>query len=47
MEREGRSDIARGLLEEVMTLDLRRAPSAMRFEISRRHDAVRRRSTTV
>ncbi|RLB49378.1 MAG: hypothetical protein DRJ42_21140 [Deltaproteobacteria bacterium] len=42
VEGEGRRDIARGLLEEVTSLDLRRAPSALRFEVSRRHDAARR-----
>ena len=45
MEREGRGEIARGLLEEVMSLDLRKAPSAIRFEIHRRHDAMRRRGS--
>ncbi|MEM9189487.1 MAG: HEAT repeat domain-containing protein [Myxococcota bacterium] len=43
VQREGRTDIARGLLEEVLALDLRRAPSALRFEVARRHDAVTRR----
>ena len=41
VERDGRAEIARGLLEEVLTLDLRRAPSALRFELTRRHDAMR------
>jgi hypothetical protein len=33
--------IARGLLDEVMSLDLRHAPSSLRFEIGRRHEALR------
>lgn len=45
MEREGRAEIARGLLEEVLSLDLRRSPAAIRFEIARRHAAIRRRTT--
>lgn len=44
MERDGRTDIARGLVGEVLSLDLRRAPSALRFELERRHDALRRRA---
>ena len=44
VEREGRLEIARGLLEEVLSLDLRRAPSALRFELARRHDAMRSRT---
>ncbi len=42
VERDGRHDIARGLLEEVTALDLRRAPSALRFEVTRRYEAARR-----
>ncbi len=42
VEDEGRYDIARGLIEEVTGLDLRRAPSALRFEVTRRYEAVRR-----
>ena len=42
MEREGREDIARGLVGEVLTLDLRRAPSALRFELQRLDDLLRR-----
>jgi hypothetical protein len=42
VERDGREDIARGLLEEATSLDLRRAPSALRFEVNRRHEALRR-----
>lgn len=34
--RGGLRDVARGLLEEVLALDLRRAPSALRFELERR-----------
>jgi hypothetical protein len=41
VERDGRAAIARGLLDEVMSLDLRRVPSALRFEIGRRHEALR------
>ncbi len=41
VERDGRVAIARGLLDEVMALDLRRAPSSLRFEIGRRHEALR------
>ncbi len=44
MERDGRHEIARGLLEEALALDLRRAPSALRFEVSRRHEAMRARA---
>ncbi len=42
VEDEGRYDIARGLIEEVTGLDLRRAPSALRFEVTRRYEAARR-----
>jgi hypothetical protein len=41
VERDGRFAIARGLLDEVMALDLRRAPSSLRFEIGRRYEALR------
>ena len=41
VERDGRVAIARGLLDEVMALDLRRAPSSLRFEIGRRHETLR------
>jgi hypothetical protein len=41
VEHDGRLAIARGLLDEVMSLDLRRAPSSLRFEIGRRHEALR------
>jgi hypothetical protein len=42
VEREGRDDVARGLVGEVMTLDLRRAPGTVRFELKRKHDVLRR-----
>ncbi len=42
VEGEGRKDVALGLVQEVLGLDLRRAPSALRFELQRRHDALRR-----
>lgn len=41
VERDGRLAIARGLLDEVLTLDLRRVPSSLRFEIGRRHETLR------
>ncbi|HEX5656024.1 MAG TPA: hypothetical protein VFX59_02470 [Polyangiales bacterium] len=41
VERDGRLAIARGLLHEVLTLDLRRVPSSLRFEIGRRHETLR------
>ncbi len=44
VEREGRRDVARGLLGEVLDLDLRRAPSAVRFELQRRRKALQRAS---
>jgi tetratricopeptide (TPR) repeat protein len=42
LERAGRTDIARGLLAELGALDLRLAESALRFEVGRRHEALRR-----
>jgi len=42
VEREGREDVARGLIGEVLTLDLRRAPGTVRFELKRKHDVLRR-----
>jgi hypothetical protein len=42
VEREGRDDVARGLVGEVLSLDLRRAPSTVRFELKRKHDVLRR-----
>ena len=41
VERDGRLAIARGLLDEVLALDLRRAPSSLRFEIGRKHETLR------
>ncbi|MET0342506.1 MAG: HEAT repeat domain-containing protein [Polyangiales bacterium] len=41
LERDGRLAIARGLLDEVLRLDLRRVPSSLRFEIGRRHETLR------
>lgn len=40
MEAAGRVDIARGLLEEVLELDLRRVSSSVRFELRRRRQAL-------
>jgi hypothetical protein len=42
VEREGRGDVARGLVGEVLTLDLRRAPGTVRFELKRKHDVLSR-----
>jgi tetratricopeptide (TPR) repeat protein len=42
VEREGRHDVARGLLGEALDLDLRRAPPAVRFELQRRRRALQR-----
>ena len=42
VEREGRGDIARGLVTEVMTFDLRRAPGTVRFELKRLQEGLRR-----
>lgn len=42
VEREGRNDIARGLIGEVLTLDLRRAPGTVRFALKRKHDVLRK-----
>lgn len=42
VEREGRDDVARGLVGEVLTLDLRRAPGTVRFELKRKHDVLGR-----
>lgn len=44
VEQSGRVDIARGLVEELLSLDLRRLPSEVRFELSRRHEVLRGRS---
>jgi tetratricopeptide (TPR) repeat protein len=42
VEREGRDDVARGLVGEVLSLDLRRAPGTVRFELKRKHEVLRR-----
>lgn len=41
MEMDGRMDIAFGLLEEALSLDLRKAPSGLRFALSQRHEVLR------
>lgn len=41
--REGRREVARGVLDEVLTLDLRRAPPELRFEVARRSRSLRER----
>ncbi len=46
IERDGRIDIARGLLGEALAFDLRRAPSTLRFELKRQHELLQRRSPT-
>jgi len=46
VEKTGRVDIARGLIEEVLSLDLRRVPNEVRFELSRRHESLRLRGST-
>jgi tetratricopeptide (TPR) repeat protein len=43
VERDGRYDIAFGLLEEALALDLRRVPSGLRMALSQRHEALRAR----
>jgi tetratricopeptide (TPR) repeat protein len=40
MARDGRDEIARGLLEEALAFDLRRAPSALRFALEQRQQAL-------
>ena len=45
VEKGGRVDIARGLVEEVLTLDLRRVPSELRFELTRRQEQLRTRAS--
>ena len=42
VEQEGREDVARGLVGEALTFDLRWAPSAVRFELQRLHELLRR-----
>jgi len=44
VEKSGRVDIARGLIEEMLALDLRRVPSELRFELTRRQEHLRQRS---
>jgi hypothetical protein len=41
MERAGRRDIALGLLEELLAIDLRRVDEPVRFEIVRRTERLR------
>jgi tetratricopeptide (TPR) repeat protein len=41
VERSGRPDIAYGLLEEVLSLDLRKAPSGVRVALIQRHEQLR------
>lgn len=43
MERDGRYEIALGLLDELLSRDLRQAPSALRFEVERKRSALRQR----
>ncbi len=43
VERQGRVDVAQGLLEEVLAVDLRKAPSGLRFALHQRLEALRRR----
>jgi len=43
VEREGRLDIACGLLDEVLAVDLRRAPSGLRFAIYQRREELKAR----
>ena len=41
MTKDGREDIARGLLEEALSIDLRKAPSDLRFAIEQRLQALK------
>lgn len=41
VEMDGRHDIAFGLLEEALSLDLRKAPSGLRFALSQLHEVLR------
>ncbi len=41
VERDGRREVARGLVDEVRALDLRRVPGSLRFEIERRAEDLR------
>jgi tetratricopeptide (TPR) repeat protein len=43
VERQGRLDIACGLLDEVLAVDLRKAPSGLRFAINQRREELRAR----
>lgn len=43
VERQGRLDIACGLLDEVLAVDLRKAPSGLRFAITQRREELRAR----
>jgi tetratricopeptide (TPR) repeat protein len=45
VERSGRTDIAYGLLEEVLSLDLRKAPSGVRVALIQRHEQLRTKQT--
>ncbi len=45
VERTGRVDIARGLIDEVLSLDLRRVPGELRFELARRQERLRLRGS--
>jgi tetratricopeptide (TPR) repeat protein len=42
---DGRADVARGLLEEALALDLRKAPSELRFALSERLTALKLAAT--
>lgn len=44
VELDGRLDIACGLLEEALSLDLRKAPSGLRFALNQRHEVLRART---
>ncbi|MCC7539633.1 MAG: hypothetical protein IT379_25650 [Deltaproteobacteria bacterium] len=46
LSREGRREVARGVLDEVLALDLRRASPELRFEIARRARSLRDRHVT-
>jgi tetratricopeptide (TPR) repeat protein len=45
MQREGREDIARGLLEEALSLDLRKAPSDLRLALEQRLHRLRTKAS--
>jgi hypothetical protein len=40
MARDGREEIARGLLEEALAFDLRKAPGPLRFALEQRQQAI-------